>query len=1602
MSSYEDIVIIVPLGERSPEGDPSTPPVESAVLFFGNSAYTVGEEQTINVQIVRSVRSDQVIDVDWTLSGVTAAPTSGVTRFEIGESQVAVSITTGLIGSDQFGTFTLSNPRYVSGPDPDAAPVLGDPSYATFDVVDIPPPVTATDTFPLYEVYSNIMAARGWTPVPQSNTRYWEEQFTYPKLGDPNTTRYTSLAALRNAIIAASSDDVLMLANGTYTGDIPIATAGVTVCAETIGGVILNGDCVVEVTAPNVDFLGFTFTGNNNNNPHLWGRLNYEDPGLNWQADDLRIAFCRWTNMNTAVDDGYWVWVQGNRTRFCYNTFEYKGNDQAFFRQSVRTVAEGVAGAHPLGKWSRFDHNRFMNHLPGDTFYAGENRTTYRAAGCRYGSGSVGDFVQDLYILQDNNYWYNWNTREVSLVTGTPIDDAWKGAELNSIKSSGNLYIRNVYERYYGGLNHRNGGRNTLYANFFDGDGFHSSEIYTGSGEDDWFFCNYAKDTNQDGAALCGLFIKNGTLDLRAPPDNYNTCVRFEGSFNTFVNNRETIALGGSAYIRNAITGDGGVASDPDDTRMYNNVASGYQSYPIVAYYQQTNTTWAGNVFKAPAGISVSGITEANPDWYWTNGVYVPTPGGNLDGGGSSAYLSSVVTVDAVGNPISTANPKIGCFQEPPTENPVEAIKNGAGVDAARFVTEEFPVYAVYKDIMDARGYTAVPKTSPNYDYYWEWETRDEALAAYPIYDAQNNNHVLATSISDLNQKILQASPGKIIFLQDGNYSNATINIPYNGSFANRLTVCAQTKLGVYLDASSEILVTGSFIDIYGFRFQDYTTAKLDLIKVSGDYNRIAFNYFRQVPRGDGTLLVRCIYLDGVNGKYCRGCYNTFDTQDCDTKPVRMGFGGNHWMRFDHNEILNIRGVTGPAGNGSDDFEAIQTGGGEWTQYDYALCDNNYIYRHNNINGIRNALSEDEVVADKSSGNIFIHNVFKECCGHPNVRKSHRSTWYANFVDGGFVERSGGVFQGGDECWVFCNYMTRTADSAAAWRDGDDVAYAPSMNGEYSFNTVYDCNRNIDIGRYSYPIHPDGNKLYNNSVLTTGGQNAFADFTQTNTAFAGNVFSTPLGITNPGGITAQVPDLIDDNGYRVPSTGNCEGTGVTGWKNTVISVDILGNPVSPTNPNVGCFQPGFDLTEDPIASIQANAGCDPAATSTPGQVFFTDNSLSPVSINPANVDAFYTKADLVSKQVLIDYLAVVGSRYRVASFADHTATGEYGLNNWDPANGGTLKTYQPMTDAIVYRFVGDGTKDLLIDLSGETGAALQYPFDIRNYRNVLIRGVKQQLAVQAGSEPGNGLSGASGTSNPGNRIPRCSPYGGAFRIDITGSCTLEGVYTIFSSTQYGGMEGDFVIWRQNYSNNYFGKTLQFMNCRVVGQTSEEDLEIGGSIVKDYNGKQIQSVHSDLFHDQGSSPEVVLPEFIQYENFVYRTSQNGMIIQMNGYSSDSTFPYRTDLFFRNCDLRQSNEWENAYSTVGGYPGFFGKGTIKAFSFENVHYGNHAATYKSFGEYSSNFGIKNASSAFIGQTQDPVNFHYTQLSATQQNFAPQDKVGFDYVSPFGDAI
>lgn len=484
-----------------------------------------------------------------------------------------------------------------------------------------------------------------------------------------------------------------------------------------------------------------------------------------------------------------------------------------------------------------------------------------------------------------------------------------------------------------------------------------------------------------------------------------------------------------------------------------------------------------------------------------------------------------------------------------------------------------FPLWEVYNDIVTARGGTSIPESNTRY-----WDK--------PTYPTSGTTY---TTVAALQTAINSASPGDTLFLQDGTYTDGvTLTCGSSGSSGSPIQICAETKGGVTFTGDLDVDITGDFVDFMGFNWSG-TNDSSEVISSDGDDILVAYITFSSLACDNG--LNNQFYFDNTGARN-RVCYSTVTLKESNRAAAISRFNATY-ERWDHCFFDRVWG-----GGGSGDDEVIQIDQAGAARDHYALVDNNYIYRWNNNGGFQVSTGEGECVTNKSSSNMFIRNYLYECTGNMNDRESHRSTYYANIIDGNGVNLTGGIQLGGDDSYAFCNYIVNINPSnggrrGIAMRQGGTGTYEPSVDNEASFNYVGNSERSYAMGAGGSGLtDPSGCLWYNNAChLRLQDGPSFDPDNYVSATFGGNIIESPSGFDSvPSGVTVATPDASLDNGYYVPTdSGNLDGTGVTGW-NALCTVDLLGTTIPASGSNVGPFQGTWDLTTNPAQEIIDNAG----------------------------------------------------------------------------------------------------------------------------------------------------------------------------------------------------------------------------------------------------------------------------------------------------------------------------------------------------------------------------------------------------------------------------
>ena len=441
----------------------------------------------------------------------------------------------------------------------------------------------------------------------------------------------SSISALNSAISSASAGNTITLTNGTYSGTITIGKSGtstnpITIKAQTIGGVILNGASYIKITGDYIVVNGFKFSGTSSSLP-VAGEI------INVAGGSNRITNVTFDNYNsTNADDGgsglRYIELSGTNHEVDHCAFLYKKNvGSCVFSNRKYTSDKGY----------KIHHNVFAYRTPENGTYDSQNDQDAIRLGSS--SSSLSDANCEVY----DNLFHDW-VGEIEIISN---------------KSCSNKYYNNTFNNYAGAMTLRHGNNCQVYNNFF----FANTSYKTGGirviGESHKIYNNYIANTRHNGSDNTGgINISNGF----ASPDlsEYYQVKNCSIYNNTFVNNDKHIRIG--TEVKTECT------EEPVNLSIVNNVF--YSSSSSYVTIEQTTPASGTNVYKnniKQSGTSfVSSFTSGNVNTSVSSGLLSSsTTDGYLriisSSGAVNSGLSGYATTDITGATRTDGTTDRGC-----------------------------------------------------------------------------------------------------------------------------------------------------------------------------------------------------------------------------------------------------------------------------------------------------------------------------------------------------------------------------------------------------------------------------------------------------------------------------------------------------------------------------------------------------------------------------------------------------------------------------------------------------------------------------------------------------------------------------------------------------------------------------------------------------------------------------------------------------------------------------------------------------------------------------------------------------------------------------
>lgn len=374
------------------------------------------------------------------------------------------------------------------------------------------------------------------------------------------TTLVTDIDDLKNTVNAASAGDIIVIQDGSYSGNSMTVTANGTaenpikIKAQSIGGVTLTEDTKFILRKCSYVILeGFVFT-NDGTAVKLEG------------CNNVRIS--RNTFKLNETSSTKWVYIGGvwdepttslsHHNRIDHNTFEGK-------TQAGNFITIDGSGQTQVSQFDVIDHNLFKDNTP---------RITNEKESIRVGWSKMSK--SSGFTVIEFNYFENCN--------GDP--------EIISVKTCDNIIRHNTIRNSLGTISLRHGNRSRVEGNYFFG-GECSAEGHCSGGvrfygENHIIINNYfegLKGTKWDAP----ITLTEGDAD--AGNSSLSKHFRIDGAliaYNTLINNDHGIEIG---YDNN-----GKYSKPPRDVVMAYNLVQGSENELVKYINEPDNMIWKNNV----------------------------------------------------------------------------------------------------------------------------------------------------------------------------------------------------------------------------------------------------------------------------------------------------------------------------------------------------------------------------------------------------------------------------------------------------------------------------------------------------------------------------------------------------------------------------------------------------------------------------------------------------------------------------------------------------------------------------------------------------------------------------------------------------------------------------------------------------------------------------------------------------------------------------------------------------------------------------------------------------------------------------------------------
>ncbi|MCA9237577.1 MAG: PEP-CTERM sorting domain-containing protein [Planctomycetales bacterium] len=438
---------------------------------------------------------------------------------------------------------------------------------------------------------------------------------------------------------------------------------------------------------------------------------------------------------------------------------------------------------------------------------------------------------------------------------------------------------------------------------------------------------------------------------------------------------------------------------------------------------------------------------------------------------------------------------------------------------------------------------------------------------------------IVVSTAAQIASALATVQPGDTLLMADGVWTNQRIQFAANGTAAQPITLRAQNPGQVVLNGNSKLNVSGNHLVVDGLRFEGGALAAGDAVvefrgsKGEAINSRLTNSAIIDYNPADVDTRYFWVSLYGQNN---RVDHNRFEGQDHSgvTVAVWRDSAGPDNHLIDANHFVDRPAPVNPSS--TNGFETIRIGTSDESLSDsFTTVQNNLFER---VDG------EIEIISNKSGGNVYQYNTFRESAGTLTLRHGNNATVAGNFFLGENKDGSGGIRVIGEGHAVVNNYIASVDDRAGGAISLSAGVPSSPLNGYYQVrNALIAHNTVVDVGGPAVTFD-DGlggsgrsllpeNVTVANNLFRSNGPAVFEGAEGADWTWEGNLaFGGSLGPkAGAGGITVADPQLqLDGNGVWRLAAGSPAIDSAAGGYSSVVIDDFDGQP------RIGLYDVGAD------------------------------------------------------------------------------------------------------------------------------------------------------------------------------------------------------------------------------------------------------------------------------------------------------------------------------------------------------------------------------------------------------------------------------------------